>query len=158
MFRSEGEVGDVPAVKTENTAKPARKRSLGMGPNPIQGPCCLGDYCHLLQRLNTPKLEGCASKGVLVIGSDKSRPKSGSRPSSSTSTSTSTSVGLKPTVSECPFQLAYKSILLDRAEIALLGPVGIAIREGMQGSLETPDDDVSACAVSLSLSLPSSYS
>ena len=115
-----------------------------MGPNPIQGPCCLGDYCHLLQRLSSPKLEGDASKG-LSVGSDKSRPKSGSRPSSSSS------VGLKPTVSECPFQLAYKSILLDRAEIALLGPVSVAIREGMQGSLEAPDDDVSVCAVSLSV-------
>ena len=137
MCRSAVELADVSATKTGITANPAKWRSLGTGPNQVQGPCCLGDYCHLLQGVNTARFKGEVGM-EMKLGCDKSRPKSGFRRTSS--------VGLKPSVSECPFQLAFKSILLERVEIAMLGPVSTAINEGMKGCLENPDEDVRTCA------------
>ena len=92
-------------------------RSSGIEkPSPIQGSQCFGDYCNSFGS----RLKSRRNRPITA-------PTGRNAPAPAPS---------------CPFQLAFKSILLDRAESKLLGPAGVAFKESVQMDLENNIDDV----------------
>ena len=95
-------------------------RSTGFEkPTPIQGTSCFGDYCHSIS--NDVK-----DRKVRPISAPAMR---------------NSSPGSKR-MNPCPYQLAFKSILLERAEMRLLGPSGTSIKTDMLEELKFNNEDV----------------